>query len=154
MNEGDVIRLDLPANYAYLNVLSACIVATLERARGDCSVLEQTPAGQVPAPDPARTAYDVSLAAHEICTNIIQYAYAGQTGGRIQLQMVLEHCPRRIVIEVSDTGRAFDPSLVPEPDLDGGQVHGYGLFLVRNLMDEVAYEARPRSNHWRLVKNL
>jgi anti-sigma regulatory factor (Ser/Thr protein kinase) len=33
-------------------------------------------------------------------------------------------------------------------------VHGYGLFLMRSLLDEVRYEPQAGNNRWRLVKCL
>jgi len=140
MSQSDVIRLDLPASHKVLNVLAACLAAVLERVEG--------------LPDPARTTYDVSLAAHEVCTNVIDHAYAGQAGGRIGITLTLEQPLRRLVIEVCDAGRAFDPSQVPEPDFESGQVHGYGLFLVQQLVDQATYKSLPDGNCWRLVKNL
>ena len=40
------------------------------------------------------------------------------------------------------------------PDLDTGQVHGYGLFLVRSLIDDVTYAHSGGENRWELVKRL
>jgi serine/threonine-protein kinase RsbW len=57
-------------------------------------------------------------------------------------------------VELRDTGEAFDPADAAEPDLDGVQIHGYGLFLARSLMDEVSYRREQDSNLWQLVKRL
>lgn len=136
----DVIRLDLPATHKYLNVLEACLTGMLAR---------------IPALDePSVLTYGVKLAVHEICTNIVDYAYAGQSVGRINITLTMTPESRRLVVELHDTGLPFDAAAVPEPNLEEGQVHGYGLFLVRQLMDEVTYDPQPDGNRWRLVKNL
>lgn len=151
----ETIWLDLPASHKYLNVLTACLKATLERALEPASqpaaIVQQD--GALSLPDPAQISSDITLAAHEVCVNIIDHAYAGQSGGRIQIRLSLEHVVRRLVIEICDVGQSFDPALVPEPNFEQGQIHGYGLFLVHQLMDEVAYESQPGRNFWRLVKS-
>ena len=47
---------------------------------------------------------------------------------------------------------AGKPTVVPAPQLGELQEHGFGLFLVRELMDEVAYQADATGNRWKLVK--
>ena len=140
MNELDTIRLDVPATHRYLNVVGACITAVLARVEG--------------LVEPAVVAYSVQLAVHEICTNIVEHAYAGQPEGRITITLALLIEPRCLIISLHDTGRSFDPAHVPAPNLKDGQVGGYGLFLVRELMDDVSYQPQPGSNCWRLVKGL
>jgi serine/threonine-protein kinase RsbW len=98
--------------------------------------------------------YNVQLAAQEIYTNITTHAYAEQSEGRISVTLTLEHPPRRLIIDLRDTGLSFKPSDVPAPNLDVVQTQGYGLFLTRQLMDEVNYYPQNGNNRWRLVKNL
>jgi serine/threonine-protein kinase RsbW len=138
----EVIRLDLPARYTYLHILSDCIADMLRQIDG--------------VEDHEMLTYNMQLAAHEACTNIVGHAYAGTDGGdeRIIIALSLFLQPRRLQIELRDTGRAFDPDVVPSPSLDQAQVHGYGLFLMRNLMDTVTYQAQAGDNYWCLVKNL
>lgn len=137
--EGDVIRLDLPASYKYLNVVSSCLSAVLERLDG---VRERD-----------AVVYNVELAVHETCTNIVEHAYDGYPG-RIEVAISVCDSPRRVVVEMHDTGRAFNPAEVKEPDLSEAHTNGYGLFLMHRLVDEVSYAPEAGNNHWRLVKNL
>ena len=136
----DSVRLDLPASHKYLHLLECCIQGFLERVEG--------------LADAQTIAYNVRLAAHEIGTNIVEHAYAGATDGRIQISLALDEAGPSLVVELRDRGRAFDPAAVPEPVLGEPQVHGYGLFLARELMDAVEYRSGPAGNHWRLVKHL
>jgi serine/threonine-protein kinase RsbW len=140
MSDAETIGLDLPASYKYLNALGACVQAVLEQVEG--------------LPEPEITTYNIQLAVHEICTNIVGHAYQGMMGGRIAIAMSVTPDPLRLIVELRDTGRAFDPSSAAEPDLENAQIHGYGLFLVQSLMDDVSYEALPNGNRWRLIKNL
>ena len=136
----DVIHLDFPANHKYLHLLGACITGMLERIED--------------LHDPKILTYNLQLAAQEACTNIVRHAYAGQLEGRINTKLTLEDSPRRLIIDLHDTGRSFNLDAIPEPDTAGPQVHGYGLYLMKQLLDEVVYHPEPGNNHWRLVKNL
>ena len=139
VQQADVVRLNLPASYKYLNVVSSCLAAVLERLEG---VVERE-----------AVTYNVELAVHETCTNIVEHAYAG-TSGRIEVAISVCDAPRQVVVEVHDTGRAFDLTQVKEPDLEQAHTNGYGLFLMHRLVDEVTYAPQSGNNHWRLVKNL
>ena len=68
----------------------------------------------------------------------------GSTGGT----------PLQITIEIEDTGIPFNPDDIPEPRLGELQEHGFGLFLVRQLMDRVEYDSSQERNCWTLVKIL
>src|SRR5512141_2317406 len=111
------IELDLPANHRYLNVLGACVDAVLARVDG--------------INDSQSLSYAVQLAVHEACANIIDHAYEGCTDGRIQVTMTLYLVcePKRLVVDLLDTGAPFDPSSIPSPNLEEPHEHGYGLFL-------------------------
>ncbi len=136
----DELRLDLPADNKYLNVVGACLEAFIERI----DHLE----------DAHSTAYNIQLAVNEIFANIVVHAYEGMVGQRIGMTIRLIPGPRRLLVELADTGNPFDPSLVPEPNLEDVQIHGYGLFLARNLMDDVSYTRHPDGNTWQLIKHL
>lgn len=138
--EMSAVRLDLPATFAFLHVLGTRIESLLAQVEG----LE----------DSRACSYQIQLAVHEVAVNIVNHAYAGRQDGRIQVTLQLADLPRRLLIELHDTGVAFNPDAVPQPDLDEPQEHGYGLFLVRCLMDNVAYQSGPEGNSWRLVKLL
>lgn len=139
MSQPDTIKLDVPATHKYLNVVGACITAILERIEGIAEM--------------GTLAYSVELAVHETCTNIVEHAYAG-VNGRIQMAISLHEAPKRLVIELQDSGRSFDPTQVPEPNLEESQVNGYGLFLMHQLMDHVDYYPQSGQNRWCLIKNL
>lgn len=139
ISESDVIRLELPATYKYLSVLEACISAMLERVES--------------IPERNTLSYNITLAVHETCTNIVEHAYA-ERAGTIKAILSLADEPRRLVIDLYDTGRSFSMPEVQQPNLEEVQTNGYGLFLIHELMDEVSYRPQSGDNRWRLVKNL
>ena len=96
--------------------------------------------------------YLIELAVSEICTNIIQHAYR-TTGGEIRGS--LTPVKAGIQIDLYDDGEGFDPNAVPAPATEPGTLNegGYGLHIVRQIMDSVQYQAdTPKGNHWRLIK--
>lgn len=96
-------------------------------------------------------AYQVELAASELFTNMIRYAYAGREDGEIRGRLTLTE--DWFQLEVWDQGMPFDFSSIPNPDLT--QIHegGYGLFIIRQIMDDIEYyPATQQGNYWRLRK--
>jgi len=133
------VRLEIPAEHSHLGMLADCIRAMLERVPD--------------IPDLDTTIYNIQLAAHECCANMVDHAYSGHNG-LIVATLALEDRPRQFVVELQDSGNAFNLADSVEPNLEEPQIHGYGLFLMRELMDEVSYTPMPGNNRWRLVKRL
>ena len=83
---------------------------------------------------------EVQTAVDEACTNIMKYAYSGG-GGIITISCELQD--NDFVTTIRDSGRPFDPSAVPPPDLEADleerRVGGLGIYLMMRLMDEVSY---------------
>jgi serine/threonine-protein kinase RsbW len=142
----NVIRLDIPADHKYLNVLGACVDALLAHVEMRIGTLDER----------AALSYTVQLAVHETCTNVIDHAYESRQGGRIHIAFMLEAVKpaTQIVIEVHDTGAPFDPSTIPAPNLDEPHEHGYGVFLMHSLMDDITYHSTAEGNYCRLRKRL
>jgi anti-sigma regulatory factor (Ser/Thr protein kinase) len=60
-----------------------------------------------------------------VCVNIVVHAYEVAAQGR--LDVVLSNDGVELVAHLRDRGRAFDPATVKPPELEQGQVHGYGI---------------------------
>ena len=93
--------------------------------------------------------YAIQLAADEASSNIIEHAYAGVTGGKIEIDLSISD--KELKITMRDHGRSFDPSSVPEPnvkaDLSERKIGGLGMYLMRKLMDEVSYESSSETGN-------
>ena len=63
-----------------------------------------------------------------------------------------------IVFVLTDTGKEFDPTLAPEADItlsaDEREIGGLGIFLIRQIMNEVRYERIDGKNVLTLEKKL
>ena len=74
----------------------------------------------------------IVLCADEALINAVAHAAGSPVG------VFADLCDDHFTLEVSDGGPGFDPSQIDrdaEPDLMGE--HGRGLFLIRNLMDDL-----------------
>jgi serine/threonine-protein kinase RsbW len=101
------------------------------------------------------TVHSIELAVHEIATNIVDHAYSETPDGVIEVSLALSGgSQRRLTVELSDAGKAFDAATVAPVNLESPQESGYGLFLAEALMDEVHYERRSGRNIWRLTKRV
>ena len=83
----------------------------------------------------------VGLALREALNNAVLH------GNRLdRLKFVQVHCKceldKGVSMVISDQGRGFDPSVVPDPSVAGSldEEHGRGILLMRWLMDEVSFE--------------
>ena len=87
---------------------------------------------------------NVVLAVEEAVTNIILHGYAGRGG---PLEIEIARPPGALVIRVCDEARPFDPTGVPAPDLtiplEERAPGGLGVFLIRQIMDELIYRRQP-----------
>ena len=105
-------------------------------------------------PKPAFQAADLVLEEH--LTNLMSYAY--DDGLEHEILVRLEVNASRLVVEVEDDGRAFDPTLVPEVDttlpLDQRRIGGLGIHFIRRSMDEVHYHRRANRNVLQMIKRL
>jgi len=93
--------------------------------------------------------YAVKLAVDEACTNIIEHAYGVENEGEIECTCDAED--DRLTVILRDHGKPFDPSSVTEPDLSSGlekrPLGGLGVYLMRQLMDEVRFESRGEAGN-------
>jgi serine/threonine-protein kinase RsbW len=98
----------------------------------------------------------IILAVDEAVSNIIEHAYEEGRSGTIEVQVKSD--AQIIEITIRDSGKHFDPDRV-EPVRDigdhvkSGRRHGLGIFIMRQIMDEVQYTYKEGvENELRLVK--
>ncbi len=98
--------------------------------------------------------HDCRLALDEACTNIIRHAYSNDSRGEIEI--TIEIHPGWCSIHLTDFGASYFPETIPLPQrgapLDETQPGGLGLYLMRQVMDEVQYTPGATSNTLVMVK--
>lgn len=98
----------------------------------------------------------IALAVDEACTNIIKHGYEFDPGHTIEI--AVGAAGPAFEITITDSGRRFDPGIIPAPDMKEYLSHyrrgGLGVYLMRSLMDSVEYAFPPGHNEVRLVKRL
>ena len=130
----------MPTDLARLPVLESAVSELLDR--GPAIV------------EPEIVRYNLWLAIHELCVNIIQHAYDGAPG-EFTIQMRLSDGPLRVEVKTRDQGKhRFDYGTYHAPNLDDPPVNGLGMFLIEQLVDQIEYQANETGSEWRLVKML
>jgi serine/threonine-protein kinase RsbW len=105
-----------------------------------CKLVRQEP-GQAANADWNDFRMQVVTAVSEAFNNIVLHAYAGRDDGIIEMNIRTGR--DHISIEMRDFGDSFDPSQVPEPDLDCLPESGLGMFIIKELMDVEYRPGRP-----------
>lgn len=80
----------------------------------------------------------LGLALSEACINVIEHSYRGQPGNPIELHLTINE--ESLVLRIRDFGEKFDLETYEPPDLSVPHEGGYGVFLIRSVMDEVDYD--------------
>lgn len=93
--------------------------------------------------------FNLHLALEEACSNIIQYAYPGDTGKTFSLDV--EADSEKVVFTLTDSGIPFNPlESAPEVDVtlsaEDREIGGLGIFLIKNVMSSVEYQRRGEEN--------
>ncbi len=106
---------------------------------------------------PPDSVHDVELSCEEILVNVFSYAYPDATG---ELELGVDRIPSggEIRIEIRDWGPKFDILAHPEPDLTLPLEHrgkgGLGIYLAKQLMDDILYTHDGGANTVTLVKRI
>lgn len=103
----------------------------------------------------ADVVYFAELAFEELATNTVKYGYDPNEPGPLKVEITLH--AGGILMRVIDQAQPFDPLKAEDPDtslpVEERPIGGLGLFLVRQMADEMTYERVDDSNVVTLVKN-
>lgn len=106
---------------------------------------------------PRKAQVQISIAIDELFSNIARYAYNPETGPAV-VQVEVAQNPLAVIITFMDHGVPYDPlaNLNPDTSLsaEDRDVGGLGIYLVKNIMDDVTYEYKDGRNVLKIKKNL
>ena len=123
------LLLDVPSD---LNYVGPAVDLIAERCRHG-------------ALSPRRVEFNLRTALAEALANAI--AYGNRHDPRRLVHVRVEARRDAVHIHVTDAGEGFDPGAVPDPTLPGRleREDGRGLFVLRSLVDQVAFSAAGNS---------
>ena len=106
---------------------------------------------------PPKALMQIGVAVEEIFVNIASYAYAPDRGNaKVRVEITDE--PVTVTITFVDRGIPYDPLAKADPDVKLSaaerQIGGLGIFMTKQLIDDVAYEYRDGQNILTLKKKL
>ncbi|MBQ9041657.1 MAG: ATP-binding protein [Eggerthellaceae bacterium] len=104
-----------------------------------------------------KTMYQIQVAIEEILVNIVSYAQLSADDG-IEIRCEVLDNPLRVVLQFLDNGVPFDPLAKEDPDISpevlGERVGGLGIFMVKQMMDDVSYAYEGGKNTLTIQKHL
>ncbi|MBN1809886.1 MAG: ATP-binding protein [Planctomycetes bacterium] len=91
---------------------------------------------------------DLKIAVSELSANAMEWGNRSDPNRRVRVSYCL--FPEEFVLKIEDEGEGFEPDMVPDPSTDpmaamsvrsdqGKRAGGYGLHIVRRVMDSVVY---------------
>ena len=106
---------------------------------------------------PLETKILVDTAAEEIFGNIAYYAYVPGKGD-VSVRAVVSDDPKAIRITFTDHGKPYNPLDKPDPDVtqprEKRRIGGLGIFMAKQMMDEMSYQYKDEKNIITLIKYL
>lgn len=133
------VEVVIPTQTKYINLIGSIgehIANALENFSGDREAL----------------AYQLNLVLTEATANAIKHG--NYNDPRDTVKIAIHILDEKLLIQVYDHGQGFDLEKVPTPDLDRPQEGGMGLFLIKTLMDRVAYKRQGDTNVLEIIKYL
>ncbi|MBQ8759939.1 MAG: ATP-binding protein [Bacteroidales bacterium] len=90
---------------------------------------------------PMDAGFKLNLALEEAVSNVMKYAYP--EGEEHEITLTVKIDAGKMIFELSDTGKPFDPTMTEAPDVtlsaEERSIGGLGIFLVKNIMQSVEY---------------
>ena len=103
-----------------------------------------------------RTMMKIQLAMEETVSNVILYAYPAES--REDITIMAESDEKMLAFVITDRGEPFDPTVNEKADTETNPMDreqgGMGIFIVKNIMDEVSYCRIDNTNRLTMKKKL
>ena len=99
---------------------------------------------------------NLNLVMEEMVSNVIFYAYPEGTEATIEL--AAESDGKELTFLLSDQGQEFDPTLKDDVNIDTNPAEralgGMGIFIVKNIMNQVTYQRLEGKNLLTMKKRI
>jgi len=86
---------------------------------------------------------NLAIALTEVVNNAITHGNQNDPQKKVTIRITYEK--QAVIISITDEGKGFDPTQLPNPTNAQNiwREHGRGIFLIRNLIDEVDIQPSP-----------
>ncbi|MCR5511238.1 MAG: ATP-binding protein [Lachnospiraceae bacterium] len=99
----------------------------------------------------------IDIAVEEVFVNIAQYAYDPNVGPAT-ISVETSSNPLKVELTFMDKGMPYNPLAKDDPDVtqsaDERPIGGLGIYMVKNIMDDVEYEYKDGQNIFTIAKNI
>ena len=99
---------------------------------------------------------NLNLVMEEMVVNVISYAYP--EGMVADIGLVAESDGKELTFVLSDQGKEFDPTLKESADMDVNPAErdlgGMGIYIVKNIMNQVTYQRLEGKNLLTMKKSI
>ena len=99
---------------------------------------------------------NLNLVMEEMVSNVIFYAYP--EGKTAEIELLAESNGKELTFVLSDQGKEFDPTLKDDanPDVNPAEreIGGMGIFIVKNIMNEVTSQRLEGKNLLTMKKSI
>ena len=96
----------------------------------------------------------LNICLDELFTNIVSHGYGDNLDSSIIFTLTL--IDNELTVKIEDEGIPFNPLTVKKPsmveDLNIIQIGGFGVYIVKELMDDISYRRYRGKNHLTLKK--
>ena len=100
--------------------------------------------------------FNLNLVLEEAVSNVILYAYPKEEHQEIVL--TAKKTDKNLIFVLKDSGKEFDPTQAPDADItlsaEERPIGGLGIFLIRQIMNQVEYQRIDGKNVLTLGKQL
>ena len=133
--------ITIDSNMASLNTVRDFVGRVLARSGADKEVI-----------------FDIVLAVDEWVSNIILHSYKSKKAKKDKIKINLRLEDSKCIIIFRDQGETFNFYSVKDPDIiecmQKRIKRGFGIYLIKKLMDEVGYSSSEGYNQLKIMKDL
>lgn len=134
MRQGEVVELEIPSAPEYVSIVRRAVEGIAQRMQfGEIQI------------------QDLKVAVGEACTNAIKYGCPKDDLHNVGIRCEVQSDGLMVEIR-NNTSECVSPRVPIQPDL--GREGGLGLFLIRQLMDEVDFRWEDRTAIVKMLKRL
>jgi serine/threonine-protein kinase RsbW len=99
---------------------------------------------------------NLNLVMEEMVSNVIFYAYP--EGKEEEIELVAESNGKELTFVLSDKGKEFDPTMKEDADPNVNpmerDIGGMGIYIVKNIMNQVTYQRLEGKNLLTMKKEI